>query len=286
MTLEACATRSDDTERCGVDAAWSSSTPSVATVSDGGLVTGVSPGETTISAVYERNTGRATATVVEAGATFEFDPTPPTTIMVGDTGHFRVNVIQDGRRRRVTEGVTSSANSVPRLNLEGDRWRYQARGAGTAEIRVVAEGERQLTHKITVESPPQPDHSIVDVRRYDSVIDDADWLRFTWRAFTTADRFSLTVRFQQGAFFSECTETWYRPRAGEQEGELSIPDVCGTDDQWSEVRISPADGRLCEGCGTFRRSSLPERDNLQPVTPDPSEVQSLREEALSSGRGR
>ena len=63
VTLEACATFSDDTERCGVDATWSSSSPTVATVSGSGVVTGAAPGETTISAVYERNTGRATVTV-------------------------------------------------------------------------------------------------------------------------------------------------------------------------------------------------------------------------------
>ena len=63
VTLEACATFSDDTERCGVNATWSSSSPNVATVSATGVVTGAAPGETTISAVYERNTGRATVTV-------------------------------------------------------------------------------------------------------------------------------------------------------------------------------------------------------------------------------
>ena len=63
VTLEACATFSDDTERCEVDATWSSSSPTVATVSGSGVVTGAAPGETTISAVYERNTGRATVTV-------------------------------------------------------------------------------------------------------------------------------------------------------------------------------------------------------------------------------
>ena len=63
VTLELCATFSDDTERCGVDATWSSSSPNVATVSGSGVITGAAPGETTISAVYERNTVRSTVTV-------------------------------------------------------------------------------------------------------------------------------------------------------------------------------------------------------------------------------
>ena len=51
--------------------------------------------------------------------------------------------------------------------------------------------------------------------RYDASIHVSDWLNFTWRALVTADRFEVSVRFQQGAFFSECTERWYGPRAGE-----------------------------------------------------------------------
>ena len=73
VTLEACASYSDNTEQCGVEATWTSSAPNVATVSGAGLVTGVALGETTISAVHERNTGRATVTVEPAP---EPDPDP------------------------------------------------------------------------------------------------------------------------------------------------------------------------------------------------------------------
>lgn len=131
--------------------------------------------------------------------------------------------------------------------------------------------------------PPPPtrpaDYEIVNVRRYLSVIDNADWLRFDWRALVSAGRFELTVRFRQGAFFSECTETWFGPTAGQQEGELSIPDVCGTDDQWSSVTIQPADGRTCRGCGTFARSALPAGRSFVPAVADPEEIPSVIEEA-------
>ena len=130
-------------------------------------------------------------------------------------------------------------------------------------------------------TPPTEDHDyeIASVRRYRTSIDVSDWLYFTWRARVAASRFEVTTRFQQGAFFTTCTETWYNPLAGEQEEETSIPSVCGPDDQWSTVTIAPADGRKCKGCGTFTRASLPERRSLSPQTADPDEVQSFIEEA-------
>ena len=131
--------------------------------------------------------------------------------------------------------------------------------------------------------PPSEDHDyeIASVRRYVSNINTADWLYFTWRARITASRFEVTVRFQQGAFFTTCTERWYDPLAGEQEEETSIPSVCGPDEQWSTATIAVADGRKCKGCGTFTRTALPERRSLSPQTADPHEVTAFIEEAAS-----
>ena len=90
---------------------------------------------------------------------YEFSPEPPTNMMVGDTGHFRVNIIRDGVSERLLEGVTSSAPSVLRLNLEGDRYRYTGERTGASEIRVSHDGERRLTHRVQVEPPPGPETS-------------------------------------------------------------------------------------------------------------------------------
>ena len=128
---------------------------------------------------------------------------------------------------------------------------------------------------------PQPataDYEIANVRRYLSVIDTADWLNFTWRALRPGARFEVSVRFQQGAYFSACTETWYAPIVGQQEEETSIPSVCGTDEQWSSVTISPADGRVCQGCGTFARGILPSGRSLMPNSADPAEIPTFIEE--------
>ena len=234
--------------------------------------TGIVAGSAEIR-VTQGGSRRLTHSVEVAAPTvsYAFDPTPPARIDEDDTGHFRVNVTRDGRRSRVTEGVTSSAPGVLRLALEGDRWRYTGTGPGNAEIRVTQGGSRRLTHSVRVSGP---DYEITDVARYDAIIHVADWVRFTWRARVSASRFQVRVKFQQGAFRSTCTETWYSPEAGEQERELSIPSVCGTDQQWSSVTIEPADGRSCRGCGTFQRSVLPTSRNFGPA----SERNALREE--------
>ena len=125
------------------------------------------------------------------------------------------------------------------------------------------------------------DYEIANVRRYLSVIHTADWLEFTWRALSSADRYRLEVRFQQGAFFSSCTEVWYDPVAGEQESEITIPDVCGADEQWTTVTISPADGKRCRGCGTFRRTDLPTNRMLMLTAVDPVEAEAIDRETAA-----
>ena len=275
LTVTACAHLSDGSENCAIQASWQSLQPEVASV-ENGVVTARAAGQATIQASYQGRTATLQITVeaAEPTLTFAFDPAPPATIAAGDTGHFRVNVTTDGSRRRLTDGVTSSAESVVRLGLEGDRWRYTGVSAGSAEIRVVHDGRRRLTHAMTVQAPPEPDYEIANVTRYDTSIHVADWLYFTWRARMAASRFTVNVKFQQGEFFTSCTERWYDPEAGEQERELSIPSVCGSDEQWSTVTIEPADGRTCRGCGTFRRTDLPHGRNLGPA----GEANAVREE--------
>lgn len=141
---------------CDTPATWETSDATVATVDDG-LVTGVAAGRTRISETCGGVTSSVSVEVVAApDVSYAFDPTPPARIDEGDTGHFRVNVTRDGRRSRVTEGVTSSAPDVLRLALEGDRWRYTGIVAGSAEIRVTQGGSRRLTHSVRVMDRPEP----------------------------------------------------------------------------------------------------------------------------------
>ena len=163
LTVTACARYSNGSENCSIQALWQSLQPEVAAV-ENNIVTALAPGQATIQASYQSHTATLEITVEAVEPTFAFDPVPPATINEGDTGHFRVN-IEAGSRQRLTTGVTSSAESVVRVNLEGDRWRYTGVSAGRAEIRVVHNDERRLTHTMTVEGP---DYEIVDVNRYDA----------------------------------------------------------------------------------------------------------------------
>ena len=44
-----------------------------------------------------------------------------------------------------------------------------------------------LEQDFSLEPIPEPDYEIVNVRRYDAIISDGDWLTFTWRARVAAD---------------------------------------------------------------------------------------------------
>ena len=155
LALTACARYRDGSEDCSIAAAWRSLNPEIATVEQG-TVTGVAAGEATIEASYQSLTGALQITVEAVGptATYEFDPAPPTTIKVGESGVFRVNRVEGAHKERVTDGVSSSSPGILRIEAEGDRWRYTGAGAGTAEIRVDDNGLRRLTHAVTVEPAP------------------------------------------------------------------------------------------------------------------------------------
>ena len=117
---------------------------------------------------------------------------------------------------------------------------------------------------------------ITDVRRYEPYGGSADWLEFRWRALTTASRFLLNITFPAGGGVQPEHRDHVQPDSGKQEDEFSIPDA---DVQWSSVTIqAPAGGPRCRGCGTFRRTSLPESRSLAPGAADPSEINTLIEE--------
>ena len=144
---------SDTSTDCSVStrAEWESADTSIATV-EAGETHAVSAEETTITASSMSFEAEAAAVVTapEAVVSYAFEPVPASTIIVGDTGHFRVNATEDGRRRRVKEGITSTSRNVLSLALEGDRWRYTGVAAGRAEIRLTVNDEVPLQHTIEV----------------------------------------------------------------------------------------------------------------------------------------
>ena len=116
-------------------------------------------------------------------------------------------------------------------------------------------------------------------QRYDALTTTADWLYLVrWTAHTSASTFRVSVRFQQGAFHTQCVDTFYGPRPGLNETDSAIPHLCGTDEQWSQVTISPLDGKRCSGCGTYQRAALRVRNSLIAESAEPAEVPSFIEE--------
>ena len=94
--------------------------------------------------------------------------------------------------------------------------------AGNMNVSVTADGYRErrtgfnvrmdLEQDFSLEPIPEPDYEIANVSRYDASIHVSDWLNFTWRALVIADRFEVSVRFQQGASKPRPTDTFGRPR--------------------------------------------------------------------------
>ena len=140
------------TSDCGTPATWRSSRPRVATV-DNGLVTGVGAGTARITETCASVESAVIVRVRATSARFEFVPDPPTpsTVEGGDTGRFRVVMIRNGRRTRLTTGVRSGNSRVLRVQLEGDRWRWTAGSqAGRVRILVRHDSELVLEHPLRV----------------------------------------------------------------------------------------------------------------------------------------
>ena len=156
--------------------------------------------------------------------------------------------------------------------------------SGTYECSVratAAAGELQMSCvKLDTPGPTGNNHyEIADVRWYKpSPPYIADWLKFKWRSSAEASMFRLSVKFQQGAYFTECSEFFFDATPGAQQEKTSIPHACGSDEPWTAVTIEPADDHDCMGCGTFQRSALPESRTLAPESADPAEVNILIQE--------
>ena len=185
VTLEACASFSDETERCGVDATWTSASPGVATV-EGGVVTGVAAGSARISAVYERHSAATTVTVEEPEPADEGPWTVSGTVTDADTGA--------GIRRaqvRVLGGEYAGKRAT--TNAQG---RYLLPDvAGNMNVSVTADGYREhrtgfrvsmdlerdfsLEPKPAPEPEPEPEPAHPPVQRFQNctVMRDAGWTR-------------------------------------------------------------------------------------------------------------
>jgi hypothetical protein len=121
LQLTAAATFSDGssgtltggTSCTGTAVCWSSSDPSVATISTGGLLTGVSVGTSTITAASGSVTGTTTATVAESVSSMTI--TPPSASVLADgvsTATFTVMGQTQSGSENISSLVTLTASSA------------------------------------------------------------------------------------------------------------------------------------------------------------------------------
>ena len=136
---------------------WFSSSASVATVNDSGVVAAVTPGDAVVSAVSDGVAGQASLAVIAPPPT----PTPvasvqvalnPTALMVGQTAKATATLKDASGNTLTGRTVTwqSSNASVASVNGTGD---VSAVAAGTSSITASSEGQSGLA-ALTVNVPP------------------------------------------------------------------------------------------------------------------------------------
>jgi len=100
---------------------WSSGTPNVASVSSSGLVTGVGPGQATITGASSTVIGTATITVTIGGLTAiqVSNQDNVTSIVYGNSEQFIATGTANGKQITITDSVTWSTNpsSIPNVSI-------------------------------------------------------------------------------------------------------------------------------------------------------------------------
>jgi len=122
VQMQAVGTYDDGSQKSVSSVFWSSSDVSVATISTGGLVTGVSPGDATISGSSGAVSGSTTVTVTLSGLT-KITVSPITdTITDGDSVTYTATGTAHGQTYDVTDQVnwTVSNTSVAQIDSTGD----------------------------------------------------------------------------------------------------------------------------------------------------------------------
>ena len=102
------------------------------------------------------------------------------------------------------------------------------------------------------------DFSIRNVHRYQALDDAAHWIEFDVQAHTTIRRLELAVRVYAEELFVDCDQTNFDFDSGELQEVTVIPNICGLDVQWTHFDITSPSEYLCEGCGRYTRSEVPD----------------------------
>ncbi|MGD2067986.1 MAG: Ig-like domain-containing protein [Gemmatimonadota bacterium] len=139
VTLSARLEDAGGSELNGRDVVWSSATPSVATVSQSGVVTGVGVGSTTITATSEGVSGGTTVTVAEVPVA-TVTVSPSSVSIVEDEQTTLTAEARDAQGGVLTGRAVTWSTSSPDVATVADGV-VTGVGIGTATIRATSEGK-------------------------------------------------------------------------------------------------------------------------------------------------
>jgi Bacterial Ig-like domain (group 2) len=121
VQMSAVGTYNDGSQQKLSNVYWSSSSPNIATISNSGLVTGMEPGQTTITGAKETVTGTTTITVSVGGLTSIRVTTQDglTSIAYGQTEQFVATGTANGEQIDITDSVTwsTSPSSISSVSI-------------------------------------------------------------------------------------------------------------------------------------------------------------------------
>lgn len=135
---------------------WVSSKPAVASVSATGLVTGVSPGATTVTATSEGVSATASVSVVAASAAVATVTLQPSAAVLntGDAGYY-LTTLKDAAGNILTGRAISWTSSNPSIASVDNAGLVSGLSAGTATITAASEGKTGSA-TVTVSTRPPP----------------------------------------------------------------------------------------------------------------------------------
>jgi trimeric autotransporter adhesin len=147
VQMSAVGTYSDGSTNNVSSVSWSSSDTTIASISTGGLVTGVGSGQATITGAAQTVTGSATITVTIANLTsikVTTDPAGLTSVVAGNSVQFVATGISNGQPVIITDSVTWSINpsSVTNASIGSTglmTTTSQSGTSGSTPIQIVAQ---------------------------------------------------------------------------------------------------------------------------------------------------
>jgi uncharacterized protein YjdB len=136
----------------GRTVSWTSSSPSTASVSDGGVITGVAPGTVTVTATSDGKTGSASLTVVLAPVNAVAVTAPASTLVTERTLQATA-ILRDERGATLSGRTVAWTTSTPAVATVNDAGLVTGVSAGSVTITATSEG-KSGTLVLSVVPPP------------------------------------------------------------------------------------------------------------------------------------